>query len=460
MNNIIVRIQSIELNNFKNIEYGKIDFISYKNKTYYEYTPEILGIYGQNGSGKTSVINAIELLKDTIEEKPLSKDVSNYIYQKSDTAELKFIFYILDQHSNEENNYLVEYKISLTKNDNNVEISNEILSFKKNNQKNKTVIIETNLYDKKIPILPLKRYKELLKINKEYEIDMQVIKKICKRENKSFIFNEDTLNIFDNIQTREYYEILNILKTYSTSNLFIINKKYSAGINLDFMPISYRLCENDEITYGNISVYLTKETSMTQNIYNVITKVIAQMNIVLNKIIPNMKIELVTLGKDYNQKGQEFIKTEIFSIKENMKIPLKYESEGIKKIISILSTLISVFNEPSVFLVIDELDAGIFEFLLGELLEMLNKHGKGQLLFTSHDLRALEKLPSTCIIVSTANTKNRFIRIPISKGSKNLRDSYLRGIDLGGLNEPIYDSTNTYEIAHAFRKAGINFEEE
>lgn len=50
--NSVVRLQSIELKNFKNITNGKIVFESYEKKWYLRqgYNGEILGIYGPNGS--------------------------------------------------------------------------------------------------------------------------------------------------------------------------------------------------------------------------------------------------------------------------------------------------------------------------------------------------------------------------------------------------------------------------
>ena len=51
-------------------------------------------------------------------------------------------------------------------------------------------------------------------------------------------------------------------------------------------------------------------------------------------------------------------------------IPIRMESEGIIKIISILNALIQAFGNPSICLAIDELDAGIFEYMLGELLDI------------------------------------------------------------------------------------------
>lgn len=80
--------------------------------------------------------------------------------------------------------------------------------------------------------------------------------------------------------------------------------------------------------------------------------------------------------KIFNKQREEFIKVELSSNRDEIKTPLRYESEGIIKIISTLSTLIYVFNNPSTCLVVDD-GYGIFKYLLGELLEMLGEHGKG-----------------------------------------------------------------------------------
>ena len=57
---------------------------------------------------------------------------------------------------------------------------------------------------------------------------------------------------------------------------------------------------------------------------------------------------------------------------------MRYESEGIKKIVSILQLLIVVYNNDSITVAIDELDSGIFEYLLGEILRIISEKGNGQ----------------------------------------------------------------------------------
>ncbi|RKW57250.1 MAG: ATP-binding protein, partial [Lachnospiraceae bacterium] len=113
-----------------------------------------------------------------------------------------------------------------------------------------------------------------------------------------------------------------------------------------------------------------------------------------------------------------------------------------------------MYNVSSITIAIDELDSGIFEYLLGELLRILSEKGKGQLIFTSHNLRPLETIDRGFIAFTTTNPDNRYIRLTNIKENNNLRNFYFRDIVLGEQNEELYDTTNNSEIAFAFREVG------
>ncbi len=124
---------------------------------------------------------------------------------------------------------------------------------------------------------------------------------------------------------------------------------------------------------------------------------------------------------------------------------------------SILQLLIMVYNDAFVTVAIDELDSGIFEYLLGELLRIISEKGKGQLIFTSHNLRPLETIDRGFVAFTTTNPENRYIRMTNVKENNNLRDFYYRDIVLGEQSELLYNATNNFEIALAFREAGEAF---
>ncbi|MCH4081580.1 MAG: ATP-binding protein [Atopobiaceae bacterium] len=110
-------------------------------------------------------------------------------------------------------------------------------------------------------------------------------------------------------------------------------------------------------------------------------------------------------------------------------------------------------SDENACLVIDELDSGIFEFLLGEILQVISDHSKGQLIFTAHNLRPLECLPSSCLVFTTTKPDNRYIKFRGSGASNNLRSQYLRAINLGGQKEQVYEPTSETEIGAAFYRA-------
>lgn len=111
-------------------------------------------------------------------------------------------------------------------------------------------------------------------------------------------------------------------------------------------------------------------------------------------------------------------------------------------------------NQLGVCLVVDEMDSGIFEYLLGELLGLMNNEMKGQLIFTSHNLRVLEKLDAKNIVCSTVNPDNRYIRLTGIEKNNNKRDFYIRAITVGGQKEDLYDEDDLIAMGYAFRKAG------
>ena len=140
--------------------------------------------------------------------------------------------------------------------------------------------------------------------------------------------------------------------------------------------------------------------------------------------------------------------------RDDIELPLRDESDGIRKIISELSLIIAAYNEPSVTVAIDEFDAGVFEYLLGEVLEVMEETGKGQFIFTSHNLRPLEVLDKKYLYFTTTNPKKRYVRLKGISATNNLRDTYFREILVSEQADELYNRTKRFKLVAALKKAG------
>ncbi len=323
---------------------------------------------------------------------------------------------------------------------------------------NKTVFMDYQRAEKDQIFTPKKRLDEITEVSKENKMELLVARKIAEKDNCSYIFGESSREIFckeykNNF--RHYSNVIRALFLFALKDLFVIRNTHSGVISANFLlPMAFKI-EKDEIrAKGDFAVSLTGPVVLSEERKQILDIIVAQINMVLYTIIPGMKIDIYHYGEQLTDDGEKGFRVELVSVRENMPpIPIRMESEGIIKIISILNAWIQAFGNPSICLAIDELDAGVFEYMLGELLDIFQKSAKGQLVFTSHNLRPLEMLDKDSIMFSTANPDRRYIHMKNIKASNNLRDVYIRGITLGGQDEVIYEKTDSLKIARAFRKA-------
>lgn len=458
MNHTTVRIIEIELSGFKNTHYGHIEMPSAIEKNYVSTNADILGIYGQNGSGKTAVVEAMSVIQMLLTGKSLPRETGHYITEDHDSCKIRVKFMIQTPTKSAMADYTVQFQKTP---DRSLEISNETLStsvFNGERFESKKNLIDYSLSSKGPVFTPKYRFDELVRSNEENRINLSVAKKLAQKNMVSFLFGIEGRSIFlsapDNI-SEDYAYIIEALHQYASINLFVITNAHSGSISMNFMlPFAFRLEVGEKVAKGELPIRLDGPSAITKKQYEILNHIIKDMNAVLSAMIPGLSIGIHNFGEQLLENGSEGFKIELISKREDIIIPLKYESEGIIKIISVLNVLMCIYNHPSMCLIIDELDAGIYEYLLGELLTVMEKGARGQLIFTSHNLRALEMLHKKSIVVSTTNPLNRYMRLQNVKNNNNLRDLYLRSITLGGQREEVYAETDTVEISRAFRRAG------
>lgn len=454
----IVRIMEIQLKDLKNTQYGKIEMPAYAEKNYFSERADLLGIYGQNGSGKTAVIEAMDLIQTLLAGKPLPEDTVHYISEESGSCSIsvKFLIRLKDK------TILAEYSTEFKRlPDLTMELSRETLStaiYNGTRFENKKTLIDYTASPEGPIFTPKYRYEALVKSGEENRINLSVAKKLAQKNMASFLFSPDGRTIFLSAPsevTQDYAPVLSALYQYANQNLFVISSAHSGSITLNSkLPFAFRLNLGNRIAKGDLMIRLDDPSVISKDQYQLVTQIIEDMNAVLSSMIPGLTIGIHNFGEQLRENGTPGYRIQLISKRGDVVIPLKYESEGIIKIISVLNVLMCVYNHPSMCLIIDELDSGIYEYLLGELLSVFEKGAKGQLLFTSHNLRALEMIHKRSILFSTANAANRYIRLQNVKSNNNLRDLYLRSITLGGQSEEIYEETDSVEIGRAFRRAG------
>ena len=464
MRKTFVRLQNIIIQDFKNVQYGQLSFENNRKN----YEASVLGLYGQNGSGKTALIDAMLLLKYAICGKQIPAYFADYINVNAEHAALTYTFKIVDTIDCIE--YKLIYSFNIRKDlDEHTNINETV-----NTVKYKTMIFNEQLklsYEhgqKKIKLstiintkseteifTPKAKYNILVGTNKKLVTDLMVAKKLTALSSMSFIFSRQFLDVIRrNCTDKNYLFAIESLVYYGNNELFVINVINSGLINMNTLPLAFKYEENTSLAIGNIALPLNTSVPIPAQMLDVLKKIIDDMNIVLKQIVPGLTIGICELGTELLQNNQKAVRIQLVSNKNAKQIPLQYESDGIKKIISVLQLLIVVYNQPSITVAIDELDAGIFEYLLGELLHIISEKGKGQLIFTSHNLRPLETIDKGFIAFTTTNPANRYIRFNNIKTNNNLRDFYYRDIILGEQSENTYELTNNYDIAFAFKEAG------
>ncbi len=439
-----MKIKTLKVKNFKNIEESSIEFKS-----------NLAGIYGPNGTGKTAIVEAIEIISlyfnlnkpKEITEK-LQKKISKLIMIGKEYLEIEINF--------ESEEYIYCIKVKFSKDvEENIFAESESIEWKEKQSR--------------------KKFSNLIQINNELE---NIIPKIFlidgKSEDTSFFENEilnkkgihlrTVINEFNNFNSyiALIYKYVNDIDRSTLNDRFntfiahwekinstlkmliVVTLEEQALYNLDFLlPIKV----HNENIHGTFTLKYGSSNIYKETIVNSLEEIIQQINTIFSVIIQNSKIimkkKLIKQVDDISE-----FAVEIYVVRDGQEIPIENESTGIIKIISLLSTLIYYIQDEKAIIIIDELDIHIFEYLLAIMLEKMSKYAKGQLIFTAHNLLPMEKLNRNSIIISSKKDKEViYTYLNGTSSTTNLRNKYLRSQSLWSeeniqpllINEPALD---------------------
>lgn len=524
-----IRIERLELQNFKGVSDGVIEFNCLKNPIEKDTRSDILGIYGQNGSGKTTLLEALHVAKLAMMGRAIPYSTfGSIIAQGTDSARMSITFQISNANGTF---YHVEYAFSLAvlvqnASPNALSNSGDIIKAAtiagKSGEKFSTTAttLATLLGAIMIPAAAIavegavasyklkssgglkdslnmfgetKRlavFDEVLNLSGEFHdstirlgaiIDtrtkdeaflpkvrqksffpnktatsMKELQKYKERlliKSKSLIFSDEFIELlFEQDNITEYAQIILDLKAFAIQKIRVLDSKIVGTSEKEVIPL-FTANRGIGIRKSDSTTFLDEEGLQT------LQTAIKGINVILCQLIPGLSLEAVRqVDIDLDDRNEIVhspgTKVTVYSVRNNVRIPLTEESAGIIRLISSIGLFSYAFVNPGVTVAIDEIDAGVYEYLLGELLLIFEEYGSGQLIFTCHNLRPMEVLDKKYIYFTTTNPKNRYLKPKSIRNENNLRDVYLREIISGGQEEDLYSATKHGKIASALQKAG------
>lgn len=399
-----MRIQSVKLKNFKNISEATVIF---KDKT--------TGIYGPNGTGKTSVLEALGVVKSYLE---ISNDKPNnfaFDYMSLNQSEMEIEITVSDTE------YFYKYGLKFRKilDGNILEVSSETFHIAPVNRKvwNKIFYMENDENDE-MPSITVKhkRTKSYVKPGRQlyyqfvnYNSLLSLVSSIKDESEEMDVFKK-----FNRLKFLFEHMIISMLSENAMAQLQV------------FLPIQF----HTHNMYGVLPLDLRGRYQKREHV-NFLKDVINNVNNIYSTLFPDKYLHLKENGSKIED-GEEVVSVTLYVCKGELSISIERESTGTMKLISLLSALVAYVENEDFVLCIDELDAHIFEYLLATLIGEMSLLAKGQLIFTAHNLSPLERLSPKSILFSTEKAGNiTFEYLKNIRGSNNTRNKYLRAVAYG-----------------------------
>lgn len=467
----IMKLESIRIQNMKNVENGEISFRKNVTKKDLDEIVNLVGVYGQNGSGKTAIVDALGLVRKLILGEQIKGKVRNFIRDTARELTITLQFFVQEDYESK-----IEYSVSIGAKESRVYISDERLAASmKSGELDSNLMTLLHYQDgcENSFFKPQKRYEYYSNIENDSDIERMIDVRIAKRDAegvqteagstdrpeqsfRSFIFHKSSSEHFqrDQIEAGDYLPtVIRNLKEYAHMKIAVVEMNENFLTMTDTPMLMFPISYHDMNNNSYVKLKLEEENQMPELLYGVVKNNINMINEILESLVPGCRLGTYDQKKTLLENGKDGISFMITSIRNGHQIPFRCESAGIKKIIVLATKLMSYYNDPSFLLVIDEFDTGIFEYLLGEMVEVLHEGAKGQMIFTCHNLHSMELLEKECVIFTTVNEKKRYIRPKNISKNKNLRLAYLASLSVGGQEEELYSDTDKQDFAEALEDA-------
>ncbi|PIM79684.1 AAA family ATPase [Fusobacterium pseudoperiodonticum] len=394
---------SFKVNGVKNIE--KDIEINFYNKTLKRFSPcgsNVKGIFGPNGIGKTSIIKGMDILrKISLNDNYLTNDfnliiLDKIINKKIEKASLEIEFLVIDDKK-KKSRYVHSITIAITSPK---EIKILFENIKKKDPNTDQVVGEILIENGII------KNDSLHKDDLKSEI-VDITKNLLEKRSIVNIVKPSVLKSIDLEKIRYFYRKLHIKIDREDSHL---------GYALMDNPLKDDIPFNDSI--GNYDMIISK------NNLPIFEDYLRRMTEFLKIFKPNLR------NIEYEKKeGKEEYYINILFVYDDYKVNYEFESMGIKNLFS-LFTYFRALSEDEV-VVIDEIDTSIHDIYLNKLIEFFAVDGKGQLVFTAHNITLLQTLKKYKHSIDFINENMEvisWIKNGNSSPFKSYKDGYIKGL--------------------------------
>ncbi|NEG89474.1 AAA family ATPase [Bifidobacterium aerophilum] len=466
----MVRLVELTLDGVRNVSHGTIGFDDL------ESGGSVTGIYGQNGSGKTSVIDVIDILRHLIAGRALPEGSADAVSADTNEATITAIYRMAGHEG--AISYL-EYAVTLTgRHESRVaRVSGESLRIGSDPKRMGRPIMERRREADDVTRLPAYVWRSLLSIG-DIRSDADFFDRADQFEGMSFLFapyrtvsrrpdDADDLMMGHFIdralaekglsaRTVEYLTskmiptvaLMRQLADYARNDVYVSTTRRSSMASYQYVPIA------DVTTGKTMLLDLLGPNLMTDDQLERLRGIIGTYDLLLPTLVPNLKLSLAESPAPSDEQGNHRTQVEIMSSRGGTAFPFRNESEGIIRITMLLSFYIRAYNDPNVLVAIDELDSGVFENLLGDMLRQIVSGIRGQLIFTAHNQHPLAVLPGKCMRTTVVDPDDRFSRGPRIKTTNNGHSVYHNSVDLGWDGPDLYDAPPARMFANALFRAG------
>ena len=394
---------SFKVNGVKNIE--KEIEINFYNKTLKRFSPcgsNVKGIFGPNGIGKTSIIKGMDILrKISLNDNYLTNDfnliiLDKIINKKIEKANLEIEFLVIDDNK-KKSRYVHSITIAITS-PKEVKILSENIKKKDSNtdQIVGEILIENGII----------KNDSLHKDDLKSEI-VDITKNLLEKRSIVNIVKPSALKSLDLEKIRYFYRKLHIKIDREDSHL---------GYALMDNPLKDDMPFNDSI--GNYDIIISK------NNLQIFEDYLRRMTKFLKIFKPNLK----NIEFEKKEDKEEYYINILF-VYDDYKVDYEFESMGIKNLFS-LFTYFRALSEDEV-VVIDEIDTSIHDIYLNKLIEFFAVDGKGQLVYTAHNITLLQTLKKYKHSIDFINENMEvvsWIKNGNSSPFKSYKDGYIKGL--------------------------------